>query len=589
VAAAQETEPRHTLRAISLLGVLVLAKAITLVLLPASVTFSLWAPIAYFWQDVLVVLVFFLLDARLKRPALAWTLYAAVAVYAAVNVPITRVLSSPLTWTLMRATGSALTDSITHYFTLPNIVSLALPLAAAVTLPWVLSGRRLVLGRMWVALALAIIALGPIAITRVETRGLHRNALGALVETSVPRVTAVRGTADWRASPFGSAAADDLSRFRGIARGRNVIVLSLESTAARYLGLYGSAKDPTPALTTLGRDGLVFDRAYAVYPESIKGLFATLCSRYPAFDTAPELYANVPCTSLAATLASAGYQTALFHSGRFDYLGMRSVIDNRGFGALKDAGHIGGQVHSSFGVDEASAVRRMLSWIDALDKRTPFFLMYMPIAGHHPYVSTTPGPFDSSTDFGRYLNALHDGDNAVGDLIRGLQERHLYERTLFVVFGDHGEAFGQHPGNFAHTLFIYEENIRVPYVIAAPGAIAAGLRVQRLASVVDTAPTVLDLVGLPVPAGYQGASLLEPASRMALFYTDYSLGWLGLADGCWKYLYEIEARRSRLFDVCSDPDESRDRSGEFPERLEAYRDRVEKWAATQKDAVVNAR
>jgi phosphoglycerol transferase MdoB-like AlkP superfamily enzyme len=329
----------------------------------------------------------------------------------------------------------------------------------------------------------------------------------------------------------------------------------------------------------------VFDRAYAVYPESIKGLFATLCSQYPAFDTPPEIYARVPCASLAGRLQKAGYRTALFHSGRFEYLGMRAMIDNRGFGLLEDAGAIGGQMDSSFGVEDASTVRRILSWIDTLDKDARFFVTYLPTAGHHPYVSMRPGPFAGTGDFAHYQNAIHEGDLALGELVRGLRARNLDKEILFVIFGDHGQAFGQHPGNFAHTLYIYEENVQIPYVIAAPGALDAPIRVERLASVIDTAPTVLDLLGLPRQPGYQGSSLLDPESRMALFFTDYSLGWLGLRDGCWKYLFEIDARRSQLFDVCSDHDESRDRSVEFPDRVKAYRDRVEEWAAAQKARV----
>ena len=589
MAAAQETEPRHALKAICLLAVLVLAKAITLLQLHESVQWSVWAPVAYFWQDVLVALVFFLLDASLKRHAIGWALYGVIVAYVAINVPVTVVLSSPLTWALLRATGSALTDSIAHYLTATNVASLVLPVCAAVWLPWWLSRRRLAVGLPWVLSALVVVAFGPIASSRVETRGLHRNALGALVETSLPRVTPIRGTADWRASPFDASDGDDLSRFRGSLKGRNVVLVALESTAARYLGLYGAAQDPLPTLTALSRHAIVFDRAYAVYPESIKGLFTTLCSRYPAFDTAPEIYEGVPCASLASRLEDAGYHTALFHSGRFEYLGMRSIIENRGFDLLEDAGTIGGQVNSSFGVDESSTVRRILSWIDAMDRTRPFFVTYLPIAGHHPYPTTKSGPFKGAGDFSRYLNALREGDEALGELIRGLQARHFDQNTLFVVFGDHGEAFGQHPGNFAHTLSIYEENIRVPYVIAAPGAIESGVRVKRLASLVDTAPTLLELLGLPLPPEYQGSSLLGPQSRMALFYTDYSRGWLGLADACWKYLFELDARQSRLFDVCSDPDETRDRAAEFPERVAAYRDRAEKWAAAQKESVAQTR
>src|SRR3954470_24970735 len=125
------------------------------------------------------------------------------------------------------------------------------------------------------------------------------------------------------------------------------------------------------------------------------------------------------------------------------------------------------------------------------------------------------------------MNALHEGDAAFGALVDGLRSRHLDRNTLFVAFGDHGEAFGEHPGNFAHTLFINEENVRIPLVIAAPGAIARAERIARGASVVDIAPTILDLLGLRGQPLHQGASLLAPASRMALFYTDYSIGWLG--------------------------------------------------------------
>jgi hypothetical protein len=72
---------------------------------------------------------------------------------------------------------------------------------------------------------------------------------------------------------------------------------------------------------------------------------------------------------------------------------------------------------------------------------------------------------------------------------------------------------------------------------------------------------------------------------MALFYTDYSIGWLGLVDGCSKLLYEVDSDRSRLFDVCADPAESRDRGAEQPDRVAAYRERVKAWAAAQKDSV----
>lgn len=252
---------------------------------------------------------------------------------------------------------------------------------------------------------------------------------------------------------------------------------------------------------------------------------------------------------------------------------------------MEDAGAIGGRVDSSFGVDDASTVKRTLRWIDSLGQRAPFFVTYLPTSGHNPYVTTTPGPFRADSDFWRYMNALHEGDAALGMLIDGLRQRRLLDNTLIVLFGDHGEAFGEHPGNFAHTLYINEENVHIPLVIAAPGAIRAPIHLSRIASVVDIAPTILDLLGFPSQRQHQGTSLLLADSRMALFYTDYSIGWLGLADRCWKYLYDVDSKRSRLFDVCNDPGETRDQASEHAERVVAYRDRVVAWAAAQKDLI----
>jgi len=578
--------------------VLVTAKAATLLAGP-QVPLSVWSPFAYLWQDVCVALLFYFLDRGLERPAAAWTLYGVLVAYTAINVPLVRVLSTPLTWTMMRAARGPLTDAVVHYVTAANLAAVAAPVVVAMALPLMLRRRAVAMPRWAVALAIAIVAMGPFAAARVDTHGLHRNALGAMVATSLPRLTPAPGAGDWRLSPFGATdkhrpqvdtdghgpTAEDLSSLRGSMKGRNVILVILESTGARHVGAYGGNPDPTPNLTALARRSIVFERAYAVYPESIKGLFATLCSRYPAFDTPPELYAGAACAPLPRTLSAAGYRTALFHSGRFDYLGMRSIIDGRGFELLEDAGAIGGQVNSSFGVDDASTVRRALDWIRSLGKGERFFLTYLPVAGHNPYEVTRPGPFAGRDDFTRYLNALHEGDEALGELLAGLRALGIEDDTIVIVFGDHGEAFGEHPGNFAHTMFVYDENIRVPYLIAAPGTVGGQRRVQRLASTIDTAPTILDLLGLPAEALHQGTSLLGPESRMALFFTDYSIGWLGLADGCWKYLFEMDSSRSRLFDVCDDPGETRDRAREVPERVASYRARVREWAAAQKDAM----
>jgi len=232
-------------------------------------------------------------------------------------------------------------------------------------------------------------------------------------------------------------------------------------------------------------------------------------------------------------------------------------------------------------------VKRMLGWIDSLPHDQRFFLTYLPIAGHHPYNAPAAGPFHDRSEQGQYLNALHYGDAALGQFFQGLKSRGLDTNTLFVIFGDHGEAFGQHEGNYGHTLFIHEENVRVPYLVAAPGLVLEPKRVSRIASLIDTAPTILDLLGLPPPGDYQGSSLLRPPCQMALFYTDYSLSLVGLRDGDWKFIYELESKRSKLFHVAQDQRETDNLAGRYPQRAANYREHLLRWSAAQKKRLLH--
>lgn len=584
------------MKAVSLFGVFALAKLLTLA--GRGVPPSAWTPIAYFWQDLLAALVFAAADFALRRwrlgRRLVWGLYGAAVTYVAVNVAVARVLSSPLTWPMLRAARGALSDSIRHHATPGSIALMALIVAAGAALPPLVrraGPRSRAACAALIVAACGVILLGPLATSRVETVGLHRNAALALAATALPRIASEPADDDWRASPFGGQTGEDLAHLRGAAAGRNVVLIVLESAGAQYLRPYGAAADPTPNLTALARQAVLFENAYAVYPESIKTLFSVLCAEHPAIDTPTEGYAQIAAPSLAALLADSGYRTALFHSGRFMYLGMEAVVANRGYQTLEDAGAISGARESSFGVDEPSTVRRLLAWVDALPRGERFFLTYLPIAGHHPYDTPEAGPFPERPEHGdsdRYLNALHYADAALGALVGGLRERGLAENTLFVIFGDHGEAFGQHEGNYGHSLFLHEENIRVPYLVVAPGLFTGQVRVARPVSLVDTAPTILDLLGLPPPGTYQGASMLKGGHRMALFYTDYSLSFLGLRDGCWKYIYELESGRSKLFDLCRDAAERDDLAPRHPERVAAYRAHVRRWSAAQKAAITQA-
>jgi arylsulfatase A-like enzyme len=570
---------------------------------------SPWAPLAFLWQDVAIVLLFLLFERIVRRAWPVRVVYAVLVVMAAANVAVGRVLSSALTAPLLRAARGALSDSLFYHATPSNLVLTGWILVVGAGAPWVL-GRLLRVQQSGVAghpagartlassanllrvqqdgrraalvAACCLVLVGPAAAARVDTRGLERNPVFSLVRTSVPRVRAEASAADWRASPVKRAPAGgkDLGHLQGIAAGSNVLLVVLESTAARYLKPYGAAEDPMPNFTALAARSIVFENAYAVYPESIKGLVAMLASRYPGFDVAAERHAPMMRPSLATRLGAEGYETALFHSGRLFYLGMDAIVGGSGFARVEDAGDIGGNHDSSFGVDEASAVTSVLRWIDGVPRGRRFFAAYLPIAGHHPYSYSIAGPFPEEHEIDRYRNALYEGDVALGKLLEGLRARGLEESTVVIVIGDHGEAFGQHTGNYGHNLALHDENVRVPFIVFVSGG-GGGSRVAKTASLIDVAPTVLDLLGLQPPREFQGESLLAPHARMALFFTDYSLGLLGLRDDCMKYIHELESNRSKLFDLCLDPEERVDLAASHRHRVARYRQHLRGWSAAE--------
>jgi glucan phosphoethanolaminetransferase (alkaline phosphatase superfamily) len=578
------------MRSASLLLVFVLAKLA--VVWGHAAPLTGWSLLAYVWQDVMVALTFAAFEIALQRIGAATrivgAIYWAIALYTAINIPVGRVVSTPLTRPMLRAARGPLADSMLVYLTTTNILLVVSVLAAAAVLPWLMRGVPRQFARSVVVCAIAVVLLGPMASSRSDTRGMDRNVITALIVTESPRLMAAAEVSEWRESRFRPDRTEDLSRFVGAAQGLNLVMVSLESTAAQYLSLYGGEYEVMPNLSALARKALVFENAYAVYPESIKGLFSVLCSKFPAFDSQPEEYANLECRSVASVLGEAGYRTAMFHSGRFDYLGMQSIIRHRGYQTLEDAGDIGGNHNSSFGVDEPATVARMLTWIDALPRGRHFFLTYLPIAGHHPYATPERGPFAGTADIDQYRNALHYGDLSLGALIEGLRVRGLDKNTVWVIYGDHGEAFRQHEGNYGHTFFLYDENVHVPFLIAAPGLMRRQERVRKVVSLVDAAPTILDLMGIAPPKDYQGRTMLDAAPRMALFFADYSLGLLGLRDGHWKFVYEMGSGRTRLFDLERDPKEVSDLSKRESARASWYGDVVRGWCSAQKNYIARA-
>jgi len=156
--------------------------------------------------------------------------------------------------------------------------------------------------------------------------------------------------------------------------------------------------------------------------------------------------------------------------------------------------------------------------------------------------------------------------------------------TVLLILDYHGEAFGQHDANFGHTNFIYQENLHVPFLIVAPG-IDHQIRAQHPVSLVDIPGTICDLLAIDPPNEWQGGSALKKWG-LSLFLTDYSLGLLGLRDGDWKFIYQIESGRGKLFNLNQDPTETTYLAQSQPQRCDYYKSHLLNWAAAQRNLIL---
>jgi choline-sulfatase len=357
----------------------------------------------------------------------------------------------------------------------------------------------------------------------------------------------------------------------------NIILITLDTIRADRMGFLGSKAGLTPNLDSLARQAVVFPRTYAHVPLTTPSHATILTGTYPQFshvaDLGDPLAREIPF--LPDVRHQRGYTTAAFVGSQV--LDPKSVAVpgfDRGFD-MYDAGfhsrQIGEDRYASVERRGAVVVSRAVSWLQ--DHRgSPFFLWVHLYDAHEPY--DPPAPFKA-----RYSSAPYDGeiayvDFAVGNLLKALREKGLYDRSLIAVVADHGEAFGEH-GEQSHGFFLYDETVHVPFILKLPGQRLAGTRVTAHVGLVDIAPTLLHEIKVNTPQEMQGSPLQNlmgtssassapgtqvnnVAEQSQYSETDYPLrafGWSPLrALRAGRYLY-IEAPRRELYDQIADPQE----------------------------------
>jgi arylsulfatase A-like enzyme/Tfp pilus assembly protein PilF len=368
----------------------------------------------------------------------------------------------------------------------------------------------------------------------------------------------------------------------------NLLVVTLDTTRADRLGCYGRDNAMTPTLDRLADTGTLFLNCSSAAPVTTPSHSTIFTGTYPVAHGVRDnglFVLPAAATTMAELLQAAGYVTgaavASFPVTRrfgldqgFDYFNDHITVafeDFRGRRVVPSQGVFFDERPAAWVNDaivpwiESHRDRPFAAWVHYWDPHQPL----------HP-----PAPFDQLFSHDLYQGEVAYVDHALGALLDRLEAAGVAERTVVVVVGDHGEGHGEH-NEATHSLLAYEATLHVPLIVFAPGRPGGG-RVAERVGTVDVLPTVLELLGLPVPAEVQGRSLLplmrgraaptEPVDYYAEALSPrFSHGWGELRvlyRGGQKY---IHGPRPELYDLESDPAELDDLSAELPADAERLR------------------
>ncbi len=377
------------------------------------------------------------------------------------------------------------------------------------------------------------------------------------------------------------------------AAGCNLLLITLDTTRADHLGCYGWQRASTPALDALAQTGTRFEHAYANVPITLASHASMLTGTRPPEHGVRDngrfaLGKELP--TLAEVFKSHGYQTAAFIGS--------SMLDsryglNRGFDTYDDQmpRPASGPPYLERRGDLVCS--SAVAWLDEHHDK-PFMCWVHFFDPHAPYeppkefFERTKDPYDGEIAF---------MDANVGRLLKWLDEKHLRDKTLVVVVGDHGESLGEH-GYDWHALLVYDSTLHVPLIISLPGLLPKQQVCAQLAGVSDVMPTVLDLMGWETPGDVTGRSLepvlrggpVEPISIYAeTEFPCYAFGWSPLQCLIGEQWTYIRAPKCELYDRRADPKELTNLAEARPDvaaRLEAELTRIEESMVIRQPANV---
>ena len=449
----------------------------------------------------------------------------------------------------------------------------------------VASDSQPLLGWSMLPLSIAFLLLALIPTASSLGKSFSRDPLLHVLMTAAEReeVTELANRSDVSSAPVEASLVSRPAR-----KTRNLVLIILESTGASSVTPYNEAMATTPYLDELVKNSLLVERAYSTVPHTSKALVSVVCGiePRPVRSISEALPGLIPATCLPELLDQHGYHTVFFQSASEFFQDRRQLVANFGYQdfypgeSMKSRGF---ERANYFGFEDDIMLAPSRSWLTRNGDQ-PFLATYLTVTPHHQYLAPTRYgrvEFTDRKNHNLYLNAVRYQDFFVENLISQYKELGLYDETIFVIIGDHGEAFGEHR-RAKHDDILYDEVMKVPFLVHAPEVFGGGERVAGPASLLDVLPSAADLLGFDIaPAIYPGSSVLSIPRDRALFFSCFHENkCVGRLAGWQKFIYHYDDRPDELFDLSTDPGEKTNLAGAIGEDLQQRRAELRQWRAS---------
>ena len=240
----------------------------------------------------------------------------------------------------------------------------------------------------------------------------------------------------------------------------NIAIIILESTRRDSVAPYVDT-DVTPYFSELAETSLLAERAYSTSPHTSRAIYSILCGRFPRAGKgiAETLENGIRQVCLPHLLAQEGYASAFFQSATEDFENRAQLVSNMGFSGffpLEKFDTTDFEKSNYFGYEDNIMLPASQDWLSRQDQ--PFLATYLTVTPHFHYDAISRygwKNYVSDKKYNAYLNTLHYQDNFLKNLVQQYQDLGLYDNTLFVILGDHGEAFREHQ-LWGHGNILYE-------------------------------------------------------------------------------------------------------------------------------------